>query len=301
MKDMDGLMINIPPLPFEYCNNIMIVGIGGGFDVFTGLPFVFAFPNKNFILVNSSPLKDFLYRETTLDDYPECGIEANVFKYTVGRHGTKLLAKAYKEIAEKHEIDFILAVDGGIDSLMFGDEQDSGTLLEDCISMSALDEVEVDHKILCCAGFGAETEEGINHYRALENIATLTKEDGFIGSFSLTKQMAEFKLYKNICERTWKAGRKSHIQTKIISSVMGQFGDDNLYDGVDAKVIGDSGLVFISPLSSIFWLFNFDVVIKRNLIIPKMKLGATFSDALLLYRQFLNEQTGNRSKLQLPI
>jgi hypothetical protein len=90
----------------------------------------------------------------------------------------------------------IFAVDGGVDSLAIGSEKDPGTLLEDSIGLAALQDIQAEKKILCCAGFGTETEENLNHYRILENIAALAGEGAFLGSFSLTKDMPEFKLYK---------------------------------------------------------------------------------------------------------
>lgn len=290
--------MNLPKTKLETANAIMLVGLGGGYDVFTGLPFVSHLDNK-FVLVNSSPHGQFAYRQTTIEDRPEYSLGARhniIDMYTVGRHGTGVLKKAYQEIIDKHKIDTILAVDGGVDSLCRGNERDSGTILEDFIAMAALAEVKLaphkqgndKTKILCCAGFGTETEENLNHYRALENIAGLAAEGALFGSFSLTKNMEEYKEYDSYCHCAWAGGhRKSHIQTKIISAVEGRFGSDNIFDDIDARVANLTGLTFISPLSSIFWMFDFDAVVRRNLAIPTLKKSNTFADAKILLKQFL--------------
>ena len=135
------------------------------------------------------------------EDYPEFHIpnEPNIItKYTVGRHGTIAVQRAYEEISTLHSIDATLAVDGGVDSLSKGNEEDHGTILEDFIALAAL-----KNGVLACAGFGTETEENLNHYRILQNIANLAAKGYFLGSFSMTKEMPEFQKYAQVCEATW--------------------------------------------------------------------------------------------------
>ena len=42
---------------------ILAIGLGGGFDIFTVLPLVYANPNTQFVLVNQGSSYDFLYQE----------------------------------------------------------------------------------------------------------------------------------------------------------------------------------------------------------------------------------------------
>lgn len=294
--------MNNPESKLDTAKKIMLVGIGGGFDVFTGLPFVYKYKDKQFVLVNSSPKDNFHFRESTPEDLPEGVIRpiANVeAKYTVGRLGCILLQKAYEKIIATHNIDCVLAIDGGVDSMATGDEEHSGTVLEDFIGIAALDNIKVD-KVMCCAGFGTETEENMNHYRILENFAKLAESDGFIGSFSLTKAMPEFQQYAEECEHAWAEGRrKSHIQTKIISAVRGGF-ENNQYADVDPRLEHSTGIEFVSMLSSIYWMFDFDAVAKQNKAIKEMKQGSTFTDSKILLRKFFFEQKF-RSKKSLPL
>ena len=296
--------MNIPSTKLDTANKILIIGLGGGFDIFTGLPFVFKYPDKKFVLANSSSLDTrILCQKSTIANYPEGSIEDinNVESiYTIGRLGTIALQKAYQQIIDEHQIDAILAVDGGVDSLAIGDEESNGTILEDFIALAALSEIKLP-KIMCCAGFGTETEEDMNHYRILENIANLIKEDNcFYGSFSLTKEMHEFKKYVSICNKTWEDKRKSHIQTKIISAAKGCFGDDNIYKDIDAKVFEAKDCVFISALSNIFWMFDLDKVAAKNKALKALKRANTFIDCKMILREFLT-QNEKRSKLPLPL
>jgi hypothetical protein len=298
--------MNIPSTPLDAAKKILLVGVGGGFDVFTGLPFVYHWPDKEFVLTNfSSKISpDFLLRNSTDEDYPQgtlTGIPNVAANCTLGLHGAKALSGAFKKIIERYEIDCILGVDGGVDSLSRGDEVDHGTVLEDSITLAALDGIDLP-KVLCCAGFGCETEENLNHYRVLENMAKLASYGSFYGSFSLTNNMSEFFLYLNTCEQAWENGkRKSHIQTKIISAVTGRFGGNNVYSDVDARVAESTGRVFISPLSSIFWMYDLDIVIRENLLVPYLKKGTTFVDSKILLRQFMEEHKERRSHLVLPL
>lgn len=307
--------MNVPETKLEYGDVVMLVGIGGGYDVFTGLPFLEKYP-KRFVLVNSSPAMNLHYRESAPEDQPECtiGYRYNVKGcYSVGRGGYGAVKKAYQEIIDKHQVDTVLAIDGGVDSLSRGDEKDSGTILEDFISLAAVNDVKLTPhghcgtgddrcKILCCAGFGTETEENLNHYRVLENMAALAASGDFLGSFSLTKEMREYRPYVEACEKAWAEGRrKSHIQTKIISAAEGRFGPNNVYDDIDARVVDSTGLTFISLLSNIYWLFDLEGVVKKNPAIPALRRSNNLVDAKILLKQWLASQTTLRSHDALPL
>lgn len=296
--------MNIPRTQLDTSDNIMVVGLGGGFDVFTALPLVYHWPDKNFVLINSGPSYAFHYQPSTPDEYPEGTIRKrdNIkAKYTVGRHGYRLFKTAYEKIAEAHQVDCILAIDGGVDSLSLGDERDHGTILEDFISIAALSDMALP-KVMCCAGFGTETEENLNHYRVLENMARLAASGSFLGSFSLTQAMPEFREYLAQCEATWGSDRrKSHIQTKIISAVMGKFGPDNVYSDVDPRLATSTGVSFVSLLSSVYWMFDFDGVAQQNKALEFLKKSNTFADAKLMLREFLKTQRSLRTHELLPL
>jgi hypothetical protein len=294
--------MNIPKTKLDDAKNILVVGLGSGFDVFTSLPLVFHWKDKNFVLVNSGTSSVFHFQPSTQLEYPEGLISdtPNIkAKYTIGRHGYKPFKIAYEKIANLHQIDCVLAIDGGVDSLAIGDELDSGTILEDFVSLAALSDLNVP-KILCCAGFGGETEENLNHFRILENMARLATNGAFLGSFSLTKDMPEFEAYKKECEKVWEDRRKSHIQTKIISAVLGKFGPDNHYENIDPRLAVSTGISFISLLSSIYWMFDFDAVVKQNKAINCLKNSTTFVDAKIILKDFLKAQA-LRSHEKLPL
>jgi len=114
------------------------------------------------------------------------------------------------------------------------------------------------------------------HYHALENIAALAAAGAFYGSCALTPQMEAFRLYEAACRYCWEQPNhhKSHISTRIIPAVTGQFGDVHLYP-VDQAVP-----VLISPLMSLYWFFDLSAVVRRNLLIEWIRPALTQDDAM---------------------
>lgn len=279
--------MNIPDCLSD-SKSILFAGVGGGFDVFTSLPIKYCLKDKVFVFSNyNGHAKKFT-------DNPECYPEQEFASivgttYVLPKAGVKSLVPMYQEIVNKYEIDTIVAVDGGVDSLMHGDEEGAGTILEDFANLIAIDKVNVKRKLLICAGFGAELEEEVCHHHALQNIAELCNNHGFLGSCSLVNDTEEFDYYKKVCERVWASARKSHVQTRIISAALGIFGDDNLYDGIEANVLGNNKTKnYITPLTSMYWFFDLHQVMLKNVLYGLLSNTGTSTDLLMVYRQSID-------------
>lgn len=297
---------NIPIIKhLKDSKNILIVGMGGGFDVFGGLPIEHELKMRrangemkfnNIVLANYSGQNGgFVCRESIEEDQPEVTIPG---MYTIGREGVRSVRRAYDDLIKKNDIDALILVDGGVDSLMRGDERDAGTILEDFISLSAASTIDLPVKLLSCVGFGTETDEKMCHHYVLESIARIIQAGGFIGSCSLTKDMPAFDYYSNCCREAWKGDkRKSHIHSKIIPAVTGEFGDYSLYHNADARVYNEEGdyapmeplANFINPLMGIYWFFDVHIVAQQNLLVNKLKVSNTYIDARILLRQAIED------------
>ncbi len=288
--------------------NTLLLGIGGGYDIYGGVPLIFKWPTQDWVLANYN------IRLNSLVDFhkePTPGPETSLLEWLRGddkpfpiyglpKVGVNVMTKYIKKICDDHKIDTIVMMDGGVDSLMHGDEHDPGTIIEDTIVMAAAAAVPVAKKYLVCVGFGTELEEGLCHHHALQNIAELTKAGAFLGSCSLVKGMDEYQEYKGACENAWKNQRKSHVHTKVISAIEGEFGDSNLYEGVDAQVAGAEKVSnFITPLMGMYWFFDFEEVAKRNKLMAVMKNSNTHTDALQLYKASISK-IRNRHFENLP-
>ena len=178
-------------LPFfaeiDQAENILIAGAGGGFDIFSGLPLYFALraqgkqvhlANLSFSNVHAStgrklaPALVEVTASTEGSDYyfPELYLSQwfqqrgdYVPIYCFDRTGAKPIAHGYRVLAERLKPDTIILVDGGMDSLMRGDEPGLGTPQEDMASIAAISALDVPRKFLICLGFGVDTFHGVCH------------------------------------------------------------------------------------------------------------------------------------------
>jgi hypothetical protein len=288
-------MLNLP-IDLTQSKNTLFLGIGGGFDIYGAIPLFAQNRNTNtkffFANINASIKADLTYPGHE-HPCPEGWLSAwlersgyNTYVRALPRLGVKSLRQYLEGIVENHQIDTIVCVDGGVDSLMTGDEEGAGTILEDFVTMQAVSKLRVA-KVLVCVGFGSETDEDVCHHFALENMAALAGDGAFWGCSSLTKDDPEYQAYKEVCNEVFltPGRRKSHIHTKIISAVEGKFGDDSLYTDVDPQLTEKSNTVnYINPLMPIMWFYDLDKVLARNKITSRLEDTNTNADVLMVYR-----------------
>ncbi len=307
------MQLNLPILDkLANSENILIAGAGGGFDIFSGLPIYFTLREmgKNVHLANFSftdlRLAGIASEVEILIAELLVGAKGNIrhplqylpepylaqwFKETQGEEvtiwmlantGGYPLTQAYEHLVKHLKIDAIVLVDGGVDSLMRGDEIGAGTLVEDTLSLCAVRNLDVPVKILACIGFGTEVEEAVCHYNALENMSALIKAGAFLGACALAPQMPAFQQFEAACRYVWeqKDHHKSHISTRIIPAVRGEFGNYDMY-----KL--NRGSVFVSPLMSLYWFFDANTVIKHNMLIDTLAETMTKEEAFRLVNAFV--------------
>lgn len=322
-------MLNIPTSLLDAIrekNNILISGIGGGFDVYGGLPLYYTLQKlgKNIFLANYSFTNfsvaveqghaqvinqnllianpDFdsqieYYPEGYLSKWFKVAFNEDVPVYMFNKTGTNPLLKSYQYIIDAHKIDLIILIDGGVDSLNTGAETGHGTIIEDTISIAALAPIENVKKIIMCVGYGTEVEEKVCGYNVLMNMSNLIKNNGFIGSCSLVKDSNNFRYYKNACMYAFsqqQLQKTSHIHRRILPSVDGEFGNFHLTDEDLATEI------FISPLMSICWFFKFDAVFLYNKLIPHVSDSELFFDVVQRVMPIINSEKNNFPRKDIP-
>ncbi len=290
---------------------ILIAGAGGGFDVFAGLPLYFwlrgtgrnvHLANLSFTMLEScdgerpvssllrvlpeTPGPDLYFPERYLAQWLATRFEA-VPIYAIERGGVGEVMTAYEWMVNTLQPDTLILVDGGMDSLMRGDEVGLGTPEEDMASLAAADAVAgVDRKLLTCIGFGVDFFHGVCHANFLENVAELIKAGGYLGAWAVTREMTEFQLYQEatnfVSERMpW---RPSIVNSSIISAVEGQYGDYH----VTKRTKGST--LFINPLMALYWSFQLKHVAKRNLYLDQIRNTRTYrevSQAIEFFRASL--------------
>ncbi|MEM6527121.1 MAG: DUF1152 domain-containing protein [Chloroflexota bacterium] len=322
--------LNLPILPqLASSQNILIAGAGGGFDVYVGLPIYYQLQQmgKTVHLANYSfsdtrllqhatdtevVIKDVLVGtrgnlqpaltylpEAYLADWFRVQHGEDVTVWAIEKLGVPSVHQAYTALVDRLDIDAIILVDGGVDSLMRGDEQGAGTFLEDTISMTAvamLDNVPV--KLLAAIGIGTEVEEQVCHYSALENMAALIKQGAFYGSCALTPQMDAFAFYRGAAEHIFihTPSEPSRIQSRIIPSVMGEFGSFNWLNHPRQP-----SSVFHSPLMGLYWFFDVAAVNQYSLVADVIRMEATFADTMAAFRRAAIGMRNTRRRQNIPL
>jgi hypothetical protein len=171
-------------------------------------------------------------------------------------------------------------------------------LVEDSITLAAVDTLKhIPTKILACIGFGTEVEEKVCHYNALQNMAALAKQGAFLGSCALTPQMDVFQKFEAACRYVWEQPEhpKSHISTRIIPAVRGEFGDYQMYPPERSYLVS----VCVSPLMSLYWFFDANAVIRNSFLIPRLGATETTADAFQICFR-LQYEVPQRPRRPLP-
>lgn len=302
--------------------NIILSGAGGGFDIYSGLPLYFSLKaqGKNVILANFS----FTWLGDTNSEqvFPFCHLvksssrdlsgrnyfpekflcewfltpEENVEMYAFEQTGVNPLKDAYNYLIKQHSIDTIILVDGGTDSLMFGDEEGLGTPEEDICSMAAVYRSSIEKSFLVSIGFGIDHYHGVSHFHFLENVAHLIRNGGYLGMFPVTKEMEEGqKLISAISYANMRMrGKESIVTNSIVSAIEGHFGNHQITERTK-----DSEL-WINPLMTIYWCFTLSSVIRENKYYDRIKSTNSMSEIKGHLARFRGEMIKYREKKNIP-
>lgn len=289
------MRLNLPVLDqLAGCKNLLIAGMGGGFDVFCGLPIYFELRERgqNVHLANYSfsGISGLQPGGTVRLSPTLVGVTANYERKVVGYFPELYLAQwfqqarqedimiwcfqpstiislttDYQTLIEHLKVDGILLIDGGVDSLVRGDEMELGTWIEDTVSLVAVSKLEnLPTRLVACLGLGAERD--LTYAHILENIATLAKAEYFLGSCSLLKQMPTYQKYKqavtHVFEQTGQ--QPSVINASVISAVEGEFGNYHLTERTK------NSQLWISPLMSQYMFFDLMGVAQNSAIVQTL-------------------------------
>jgi hypothetical protein len=290
----------------ENAQNILIAGAGGGFDVFCGLPLYFALKQagKTVHLANLSSgalgfcdgqnptpaLWRITSRTAATKYFPEMHLSAWLTErfgetpiFAIAPSGARPVAVAYEWLAQTLKPDAIVLVDGGTDSLMRGDEAGLATPEGDAVSLLAVHALRgIPKKLLVSLGFGVDTHHGVCHAHFLENVAALSRDDAYLGAWSLAHDSEEFQLYRDACEFTFARlpQQPSIVNTSIIAAVAGGFGD------VHTTKRTEGSKLFINPLMGLYWSFRLDNVARQNLYLDRIRNTDTAEEVALAIERF---------------
>ncbi len=307
--------LNLPVLSqLSSCKNLLIAGMGGGFDIYCGLPIYFELAKRgqtvhlaNFSFSEIASLRggirlspglvgvvadqpDFApyFPEKHLSKWFKEQRNSDVTIWSFQKSGVRPLLKNYHILIDHLSIDGILLIDGGVDSLMQGDEIEMGSAVEDATSLFVANELtEIPIRLLSTVALGAERD--ISYNQVFENIATLTQSGGFLGACALAPQMESYQAF----ERAVLFAQEQFLQdpsvigSSLISAVRGEFGNYHLTE----KTKGSR--LWISPLMTLYWFFDLPRVAKLNKFLTRLKDTDTFMDGL---HQLMAFSKGARSR-----
>src|SRR5262249_2572571 len=148
------------------------------------------------------------------------------------RSGVRPLRSAYETILKRHAIDLVVLIDGGTDSVIFGDEPGLGTVVEDVVSVLAAWQAAGDHTVLAAIGFGIDHFHGVSHHSFLENVARLSRKGGFLGGFPLVPGTREAEAFLDLVDyaNRRQPRHRSIVCNSIAGAVRGEFGDHQATD-----------------------------------------------------------------------
>lgn len=265
--------------PFD---TIMISGAGGGFDIYSGIPLMTYLlqAGKKVVLGNFSfamlPVSrstkvsktGYLITKESLDlgYFPELflvewleqqGLEVPVIGFSSS--GVLPLKEGYELVIDQYGVEAIVLVDGGTDSLMFGNENGLGTPSEDMTSIAAVSQLQNVPSFLAALGFGIDHFHGVCHYQVLENVSRLIQEGGFLGNHMVTGSDDGGKHFLSLVEHANNRDdmTPSIVANSIASALKGEFGN------VHATHRTRGSRLFINPLMSQYWFFDLSVLASQ--------------------------------------
>ncbi len=302
------------PQPIEArmrdARRVLLIGTGGGFDFLCGLPLFFALENRGLEVhlanLSFSPLDALTdarwhdevlleadWRSQGADYFPEKWLshwfrerrarEVSVwcFKAT----GARPYAQSLAYLAKHLEIDTVIAVDGGVDSLLRGDEHSLGTPLWDALTVAAVDSLRVERKFLVSTAFGAERWDKISHAQALRRIADLTREDALLGVSTLLRASEEGRVFIEAAQHIFERQRRGSIVcSSLLSALRGDFGERPVNSNTEQTPI------WVSPLMCLYWFFDLGEVARHKLFLPQLLETQTLTEAAEALRVWSEKQ-----------
>lgn len=275
--------------------NILIAGCGGGYDIYAGFVLYNQLKEigKNVTMASYTftsnivdcpgivKVNDYCYivDKTTKcvkqneDYFPELPLAKflNEPIYTFRCVPPHMLFESYAHLIKILNIDTIVLVDGGIDSVLMGDEKQFGSPLEDLTSVIAVAhlvrEKLVQNAYLYCTALYVD-EPSVELF--MRNIGTITRNGGFIGFYSMgPKYLAP---YKQLLELT---NPKSIISESIVASIEGHTGNyrnPNLASRCEEVIDGKTTdeYPFINPLTSSYWIVDVNCLTTISPIMTEM-------------------------------
>jgi len=298
---------------------VLVAGCGGGFDVFAGVPIAHHLManGQDVVLANFSftnlwmcggeritPITWRVDRQSAeLPYFPERwlaellaarGRRAPISAFA--KAGVKPLSAAYRSIIDQHDIDLVLLIDGGTDSIIFGDEPGVGTVVEDAVSTVAASDAAGNCAILAAIGFGIDHHHGVSHHAFLENVARLMRDAAFLGVLSLTPGTPDAEAFLSLVDHAnqRQPQHQSIVCNSVAAALRGEFGDYHSTNRTSGSEL------FINPLMVQYWAFEAPRVVQNMVYAAALRDTERLEDARAVI-EHAREAQELRPRLSLPL
>jgi len=302
----------LPPLIQNYMkpdSRVLVAGAGGGYDVVCGLPLFFALEAagcRAFLAsFSSTPLNDMTGAvkhtetlwEVTADSarpsyFPEGWLTRwfreergrDLSLWCFGASGVGPYHHSYQCLVDRLEIDTIIVVDGGVDSLLRGDEYSLASPLEDALTLATVSLLDGPQRFLAATAFSAERLDNISHAQVLARIADLTRAEALLGVSTLLPFAKEGRSFVEAAEYilSHQAGmHQSVVICSLLSALRGEFGDQVVNPHTQNTP------PWVSPLMCLYWFFDLPEVARQNLYLSRLLPTKTFPEAAERLHEFM--------------
>ena len=210
------------------------------------------------------------------------------------------LTRLYRALVARHDVDAVVLVDGGTDSLMAGDEEGLGDPIEDAVSVATVAGLDgLRAKVLLSAGFGADRFNHVSDGASLRAVAELTALGGFLGVASLEPGTPALETYATALEHIYaRQTFRSVLAGAIVSAARGWYGTGDVPPILASRVA--PGQMFGWPLMAMLWGFDVDVVARRSHIAAWIRERETVMDCYVAVEEG-RRALGVRAVEELPL
>ena len=281
--------MTVVPLDLAAGTRVLVVGAGGGFDFFCGLPIALELEDRghptliaSYSFTQLQSVRAGTWRTPHLlevtpsaqcdDDYfPERHLAAWFTEVTgaprriwcLARGAVSETRQSLDLLVKEHDIGAVICVDGGVDGIFRGDEADLGTPSMDSVTVLATHTCAAPRRYYACTAFGVEGAEGtVSHGQALERMADLVHLGAFHGVGALVPTDAVGQRFAEAAQYVFArtpAIRRSIIVSSMLAAMSGAHGRTAVNEKTQERQ------PWLSVLTLLYWYFDADAVAKLKL------------------------------------
>lgn len=176
-----------------------------------------------------------------------------------------MLTELYMTFIQRHNVDAIVCMDGGSDSLMAGDESGLGDPIEDAVTVTTVARLpHLKEKILIAIGAECDRFNSVSDGATCRGMAELRARGGFSGSMAIEPTSSGLRFYGDCIDYMQRhASFRSVVSNSIVESARGSYGSETVTEPLRGRVQPDE--LFLWPPMSELFAFLPEAIVERRL------------------------------------